>query len=383
MNSAVRDQGTSFNSDLEYLQKHGDVILLKAPSGGRVVVSPRYQGRVMTSAVRESGRSLGWVNRAAIDSGAVGTAFDNYGGEDRFWLGPEAGQYALFFKPGQAYDVDLWQTPAGFQEGTWDVLRREEQSVDLRQSMRVQNQLETVFDLQVERGVSVLAAEQVSSLLGVQPAPNVEWVAHQTRNQVTNTGPQAWSEQTGLISVWILGMFAPAADTWVLAPFNQAGHNPIVNADYFNPLGPERLVVDEQHSVVRFLADGLYRSKIGLSQSRSMPVAGSYTASEGRLTIIQYTLPSPPKPYVNSMWEVQLEPYAGDVFNSYNHGTERPGQEAALRFYELESSSPGAVLEPGQSLVHEHRTFHFLGDRDALDPIARHVLGISLSAFAS
>ncbi len=173
-------------------------------------------------------------------------------------------------------------------------------------------------------------------------------------------------------------MFVPADDTWVIAPFERSGQGPIVGSDYFGELPRERLQVDEEHGVVLFLADGKYRSKIGLSQSRSRPVAASYTRSEKRLSIIRYSIPTEPQPYVNSKWETQAEPFAGDLFNSYSHGTLEPGKLADVRFYELESSSPGALLEPGQSLSHEHQTFHFVGEQTALEAIAIQVLGVSL-----
>ena len=45
-----------------------------------------------------------------------------FGGEDRFWLGPEGGQYALYFKPDDPFDLDHWQVPDAFD---WDTWRRE------------------------------------------------------------------------------------------------------------------------------------------------------------------------------------------------------------------------------------------------------------------
>jgi hypothetical protein len=206
----------------------------------------------------------------------------------------------------------------------------------------------------------------------------LDWVAFQSDNQLRNTGTGAWSEQTGLLSIWSLGMFVPADDTWVIAPFERSGQGPIVSSDYFGALPSERLRVDQAHGVVTFLADGKYRSKIGLSQSRSRSIAASYTRSEKRLTIVRYSVAEAPRPYVNSRWETQAEPFAGDLFNSYSHGTLEVGQLADVRFYELESSSPGALLEPGQTLSHQHQTFHFLGEEAALDVIATRALGVSL-----
>ena len=47
-------------------------------------------------------------------------------------------------------------------------------------------------------------------------------------------------------------------------------------------------------------------------------------------------------------------------------------------FYELETTSPGAELEAGKTLVHVHRTFHFVGPKASLDTIARATLGVAL-----
>ena len=96
------------------------------------------------------------------------------------------------------------------------------------------------------------------------------------------------------------------------------------------------------------------------------------------LTIVQYTRPDGPADYINSMWELQEDPYAGDVVNSYNDGPVGPGKGPLGPFYEIESSSPGAALAPGESISHVHRTFHFEGDEVDLDPIARSVLGVGL-----
>ena len=84
-------------------------------------------------------------------------------------------------------------------------------------------------------------------------------------------------------------------------------------------------------------------------------------------------------PYVNSMWEKQKAPYSGDVVNSYNDGSPGPGKPPLGGFYEIETSSPGAELAPGQSLVHTHRTFHFVGEQAALEPLAKKMLGVSLA----
>jgi hypothetical protein len=48
-------------------------------------------------------------------------------------------------------------------------------------------------------------------------------------------------------------------------------------------------------------------------------------------------------------------------------------------FYEIESVSPAAFLKPGGKLQHQHKVFHFTGDKVALNNIAQKVLGVSLA----
>src|SRR4051812_37884811 len=111
----------SFADDVAFLEKYGKVIVLRGEGDAAVALSPQYQARVMTSAVSRSGRSLGWIHHAFIESKKSGTQFDNFGGEDRFWLGPEGGQFGLYFPPAAPFTFDAWQTPHAMQEGAWDV----------------------------------------------------------------------------------------------------------------------------------------------------------------------------------------------------------------------------------------------------------------------
>jgi hypothetical protein len=139
-----------------------------------------------------------------------------------------------------------------------------------------------------------------------------------------------------------------------------------------------RLVIKADEGVLFFSGDGKYRSKIGISPKRALPFAGSYDAANGVLTIVHLTIPAGAADYVNSMWEIQENPYGGDVVNSYNDGPSAPGAKPLGPFYELESSSPAAALGPGETLSHVHTTMHFQGPEKALDEIARKVLGVGL-----
>ena len=149
-----------------------------------------------------------------------------------------------------------------------------------------------------------------------------------------------------------------------------------MNAAYFGDVPPSRLVID--NGVVFFRGDGEYCSKIGFTSWRSAPNFGSYDADNGVLTLIQYSVADEGAPYVNSMWELQSEPYAGDVINSYHDGPPEPGAIPLGPFYELETSSPAAELEPGETLTYTHRTFHLQGSEEELNRIAIAAFGRSL-----
>lgn len=367
----------SFADDLAFLKQNGPVHVLASKGGGRVALSPKYQGRVMTSAVAEDGRSCGWIHRAFIASRETGTQFDNFGGEDRLWLGPEGGQFGIYFARGAPFSFEAWQVPHAMQEGAWDMPVATPTKAVFKRSMHVTNWSGTSFDVDVERTVQIVEPKTT--------AKDVSVVAFESVNKITNAGKAAWKRDTGLLSIWILAMYAPAADGRAILPFrvDAPKGTPIVNDAYFGKVPEDRLSVHADKGFLTFVVDGTYRSKIGLGPRRAKNVLGSYSEGAKLLTIVEYEPPpSPAKPYVNSMWEKQKEPYGGDVVNSYNDGPPAPGKPPLGGFYELETSSAAAELAPKQSLVHTHRTYHFVGERDALEPIAKAMLGVSLADVA-
>ena len=375
------DGQRTFGQDVEFLKEHTDAIVLSDAAGGaQLAVVPAYQGRVMTStAGGPDGLSFGWLNYELIASGQVLPHMNAFGGEDRFWLGPEGGQYALFFKPGDPFDFEHWQTPAVIDTEPFEVLSRTRTTALFGKRTTLTNYAGTTFDVEIQRAVTLLDAEQTALALGTSVPRGVRLVAYQTENRITNAGSQAWTKDGGLLSIWILGMYKPSPQTTVVIPFRRGPEGelgPIVNDAYFGKVPPDRLVIKD--GVVFFKGDGQYRSKIGLSPQRAFPVLGSYDAVNHILTIVQYNKPEGAVDYVNSMWELQDEPYRGDVVNSYNDGPPEPGAKPMGPFYELETSSPAPALRPGETLGHRHRTIHLQGSEASLDPIARQVLGVSL-----
>jgi len=371
----------TFGEDIEFLRKHTDVILLADKSNqSQVAVVPGWQGRIMTStADGEKGLSFGWVNRELIASGKLQPHINVFGGEDRFWLGPEGGQFSIFFAKGATFDLEHWFTPAAVDTEPFEVVSKTGNSVLCRRQFRLTNYSGTLFDLEVNREVRLVNAVEALAKFGVKLSSEVKSVGFESVNSVRNTGKQPWVKDTGLLSIWILGMLNASAETTVVIPFEkgpEASHGPRVNDNYFGKVPADRLITKD--SVIFFRGDANYRSKIGVSPRRAKPWLGSYDPANRALTLVRFTLPRGVTDYVNSAWELQKEPFGGDVVNSYNDGPPKPGAKQLGKFYELESSSPALALKSGESASHTHQTIHLEGNEKQLDGVARAVLGVTL-----
>jgi len=378
-----------FGDDVALLEKHGGVIVLSDVAGqAQVAVVPAYQGRVMTStAGGPGGMSFGWINEDLLLSVKTLQHINPYGGEDRFWMGPEGGQFSIFFAKGVPFGLAYWFTPAVLDTKPFDIVSTSRTSAVFHQAFQLANYSGTKFDVDVRREIRLLGADEAWNRLGLTPKLGVKLVAFESINKITNAGKEPWQKDTGLLSIWILGMFNPSPATTVVIPLKGEKESdlspaaPPVKDDYFGKVPPERLVI--KGDTAFFSADGKYRSKIGVGPNYVKPIMGSYDAANRVLTIVQFTLPPDAKDYVNSMWKIQDDPFAGDVANSYNDGPPMPGAKPLGPFYELESSSPAAALAPGGSLEHVHRTIHLVGSETDLDAIARKTLGVGLKDITS
>ena len=375
--AALPEKGT-FSFDADFLSKHQETILLK-DGDAQLVICPAYQGRVMTSTSNGSdGLSYGWLNYDLISSGKTVDKINAVGGEDRFWLGPEGGQFSIFFKKGDQFNLDDWQTPAVIDTETYDLVSKNEKSAIFEKHFKIENYSGNELKLKVDREISLLSALELQNVLSMGLPDNLSAVAYRSSNTITNTGESAWTKESGTLSIWILGMFNPSPTTTIFIPFKKGPETelgPKVNDTYFGKVPAERLIVDDD--ILYFKGDGQYRSKIGLNPKRALPLMGSYDEESNHLTIVHFSKPEGATDYVNSMWELQDEPFAGDAANSYNDG---PVDGNAIGpFYELESSSPAAFIENGQSLGHKHTTIHIRGEEKDLDEIVQKVFGVSLN----
>lgn len=376
----------NYSDDVSFMKDYIDIIELSDLSGkAKIAVSAALQGRVMTSSSSgPEGRSYGWINRELLGSGEIMDHMNAYGGEERFWIGPEGGQFSVFFKKGDAFTLDTWQTPSLIDTEPFEVKSIFPDKAIFTKTASLVNYSGFQFDIRIDREVAILSHTEAFNELGFDPMEGIDVVAYRTSNALTNLGSSDWKRETGLLSIWLLGMFDPSPETTVVIPYIKGDGELLgkrVNDDYFGKVPAERLIVKDD--LIYFKADGLHRSKIGLSPTRAKNVLGSYDAAGEVLTIIKYTKPEGVISYVNSLWEIQEDPFAGDVINSYNDGPAKPGDKPLGPFYELETSSPAFELKAGASGTHDQITWHIEGDVDQLSKISERLLGVSIKEIAN
>lgn len=355
-----------FDAEVEFLRGHVETMVLGDLATGRVAVCPSIQGRVMTSCVPgKDGTGFGWINHDLVQSGPVQPHINPFGGEDRLWFGPEGGPYSIFFRPGMEQVFENWQTPAAIDSEPFEVVSAAHREVVMRHRARFQNVAGTLFEVELLRTVRL-----------AEPALE-GGVTFESVNEVRNAGSRAWLPETGLLSIWILGMFQSSRSSVAVLPYRDAP-GPLVNDNYFGKVTADRL--EDAGGALLFRGDGLHRSKIGLSACRAEPKLGAVDVALGSLTLVTYSQPRAPHGYVDSMWGEQSAPFEGDVVNSYNDD----GSLGA--FFELETSSPALALAPGEAATHTHTTSHGVAAPELLDQWTRAHLGVGLDrivAFAN
>lgn len=383
---------STYQDDLALLKRHTEIIELVS-GDARVAIAPAWQGRVMTSTATGTGGSgFGWINPEVIAQGIKPEAERSglarhihvFGGEERLWFGPEGGPFALFFPPKVGQTFENWKTPAAIDTEPFEVSGTPTgTSAGFTRTFRLQNRAGSTFDMQVKRSISLTPADQLAKILGGEIPQTVRSVAYTTENTVKNSGDKPWTRETGAPSIWLLGMFNPTPKTTITIPFisgDKATLGPIANTGYFGEIPENR--IKPADSVLFFKGDGKERGKIGIPPKRSKGIAGSWQADSGTLTLALIQPSENPAaanwPYVDSQWKEDVDPFGGDVINSYNDGPPEPGAKPLGPFYELETSSPALFLKPGESHTHTQTTVHLTGDRAALDAIARRTMGAGL-----
>jgi hypothetical protein len=370
----------SYGYDRAFLLKyHNDLVEICDSSGdARLLICPAYQGRVMTSTLAgDSGFSFGWINHKLIESGILQKHMNAYGGEERLWLGPEGGQFSFYFDAGKEFVFTNWQVPSVIDTEPFSITRKEDKKVVFEKSTALKNYSGNIFGIRITRSVEIIDHEKAGEFLHITIPCSLRVVAYQSKNVLINQGNMAWTRETGMPSLWMLCMFVPTPGTTVIIPYqnNTDDSGSVINDRYFGTVPNDRLRISD--NLIFFKADGKHRGKIGLSYKHAKDLLGSFDETSGSLTILQFEKPLTEMPYVNSQWQLQQQPFVGDMINSYNDGPVEDGTQMGP-FYELESSSPAAELEPGESIEHTQRIFHFQGSEHDLDLICRKLFGVNI-----
>lgn len=370
--SKTIDQQGNFAYDETFLKTWDENLVILESGERKVAVSGKYQAKVFTStATGHEGRSLGWINYEAF--GKTDAHMNAYGGENRFWLGPEGNVFSLFFKPGNEMVFSNWKTPAPIDSEPWKIVEKSDTFVTMESNMELKNYSGHNFNINAQRKVTLLSDNQIEELLQIQTS-DLKMVGYRTENVITNSGSEAWTKSTGAPCIWILDMFPPSDKTNIVIPYKTDATGEVATTDYFGEIPNDRITYD--NGLLVFKADGKSRGKLGLPPQRATNVAGSYDAIHKILTITLFDIDANAT-YLNQEWKLGGEPFKGDAINAYNDGPLEDGSQMGP-FYEIESVSPAAFLQPQESLEHNHTVFHFIGETEQLNQVAQTVFGITL-----
>ncbi|MBI4583791.1 MAG: hypothetical protein HY717_07190 [Planctomycetes bacterium] len=360
--------------------RSGRVYELKGEGDSRILVAPSLQGRILTTKVGAV-ESAGFLCLSDIAEGEVHEQFNNFGGQDRFWIGPEAGSFGIYFKPGEEVDRKHWKVPDDLNKGPMEVVSANDQQVVLSRGMAFTNYLGNSFKAKVQRELGSIPAQKLNEEIGLPLPAGLSYAGSYSLNTLTNAGEAKWEKDKGLLCIWILGQFNAGPKAVIIGPFKPGDSpelGPRFNDDYFGKVSvetPERFKV--VGNAVLFRADAQKEGKFGIGARRSTGFAGAYDREKSLLILVKFDVHAEGT-YASFSWaKDNPKPYTGDAFQSYNSDSTTP-EGSKYPFFELESVSPVKELAPGESLVHRHATFCFQGEREQLKAVAEKVLGVSL-----
>ena len=377
MSETKYSKGT-FGYDAEFISSRFDSIIL-SEGESKILLSAKLQSRVVTSsAAGMNGKSHGWINYDLINSGKIVEHMNPYGGEERFWIGPEGGQFSVFFRKGVQFDLEHWFTPKEIDTDEYKLISSDEKKASFSKDMHIINYAGSKIDISLRREVRIIPIKKISVNLSLELPSDVQSVAFESDNCISNAGANEWTKETGAPSIWMIGMLNCSPCVTVAVPYKTGDDKKlgkIVTDDYFGIPPKDRLKVDE--GIIFFKGDANFRSKIGIAPKRVIPTLGSYDSESNVLSIMKFSFRDGIEDYVNSLWKLQDEPFRGDVINSYNDGPNETGSQLG-KFFELENSSPAAFLKPGESYTHKSSMYHFTGNEKSLSKISKAVLGVDI-----
>ena len=357
----------TFGYDLEKLQAIESIEVV-ADGNAMIAVSGPYQGRIFTSSAKgKTGKSYGWVNWDLIEKGEHAKEMAGLGGESRLWFAPEWGKYSLCFKAGEEQTDANLRRPQDSNTKQFILKKRTENSLTYSGNMQLKNDHNFVFDLEVERTISLLSKATIEKNLALPLSDKTAFVGFSAETIIENSGTKPFKKETGLIAIWELGCMLTSPDNVIILPLSQATDS---LTEYFTPTEDKMYIKDK---VVYYKGDAQWLNKIGILPQYCKNVMGSYSPVNQQLNIVTFTFDKEGV-FVNSLPNSDA-PYKGDVINIFNG---EQSDKFNLPFYEFEAISSARELQPKAQIVHQQTTYHFEGAVEALEKIAQKVLGVSL-----
>ncbi len=367
MSSQQNYQLGSFGYDMNRLQAIEAIEILQSGSS-MIAVSGIYQGRIFTSSAKGmAGKSYGWINWELINKGSHATEMAGLGGESRLWFAPEWGKFSLCFEAGREHIDENLRRPIDSNRKQFTTAQKTPTSLTCKGIMQLINDHNFTFEIHTERTVAILTKEFIEKNLSISIPDDVAFVGFTAETTIQNISAKQFKKETGLIAIWELGCQLTSPDNIVMLPLSLPTDSV---TEYFGEIA-DRIKIQDQ--IVYYQADALAIGKIGILPHHCKNIMGSYSPSQQLLNIVTFSFESDPI-YVNSVPN-NATPYQGDVINIFNGVV---NDELNLPFYEFESSSSAKELQPMEKMNHRQTTYHFEGDIQYLNLIAKTLLGVSL-----
>lgn len=348
-----------------------DPVILRGDISGRIVVlAPTLMGRVMCCGFDgEEGASNGYVLEEQLREGFSKSgegAWNNFGGEERLWFGPDGGAFGLQFKPGPQIYENYFLPPA-MNDQQYELFRTDEKSATFGTTLQMTNVAGHRICLKITREVSILERSPYEA-----GSRTLECVGFVSKTTAENVGDEPLTRQTGPFYLWTPGQFDCSDHTIIMAPI-QAGNveergEPFC-MDYIPKVCPGGKMDERFWSIgedrVLIKASGRAQTKIDFWKRRSLGRLGAVDLEKAVLTCVDVAVYDD-MDYAAGYWlPYDGDPYDGAVMSVFVLAGDIHTQGIPL-FYELEGMSPALFLAPGESFCHESRTAHLRGERRAL-----------------
>ena len=96
----------------------------------------------------------------------------------------------------------------------------------------------------------MLDKNTIEKKLNIIIPSDVHYVAYQSSNEIKNTGNEAWKKDSGLLSIWLLGMMNPTPQTKVIIPFlPKPGATSYITDDYFGKISWQQVAGERQRLI--------------------------------------------------------------------------------------------------------------------------------------